>query len=240
MIDLVAEEERIAHLTGLGFEALLRALDDETPADLCARYALVTDRYLSLAGKARRTPEERVELDRLDSSLRMLLDEGGLMVQAGRLLRVREAPRAAFATLAGPRLEAGALARIGALLADAARVCREGLRGPLPVPSEDLAEALGRTAEAIEELTGLVAGRATSRTARRGLARLTARLAAAGAGPAAWAAAAELGEARPGRARTGLAACWTAVGLVTCGHALERLERAIEELAGLVREDMGA
>jgi len=241
MIDLVAQEERIAQLTGVGFEGLLRALDEETPAALCERYALITDRYLCLAGKARRSAEERVELDRLDSALRMLLDEGGLMVLAGRILLVRQVARLGLQALAGRRLRPAALAQAAVQLREGAAFARAALRGPVPVPAEELARELEQAAAAVAELVALGLDGDAAGAVRRGLGRLLGRLALRGAGPAAWGAAVELaGGRRAGPARARLAACWTATGLALCGGALRRLEGRLEDIAGLVREGIGA
>jgi hypothetical protein len=240
MIDLVAQEERISQLTGVGFEGLLRALDEETPAALCERYAQIADRYLTLSGKGRRTAEERVELDRLDSALRMLLDEGGLMVLAGRILLVRQVARDGLQALAGRRLHPVVLAQAAVRLREGAAFARAGLRGPLPMPAQELARELEQAAAATEELVALGLGDAAG-AARRGLGRLLGNLAARGAGPAAWAAAVELGGARrPAQARTRLAACWTAAGLALCGGALRRLDERLLDIAALVREGIGA
>jgi len=93
MLDLVAEEEMIARIAGVTFEDLLYVLDEESPADLRELYAGASDRYMILAGKGKRTRDENVELDRLDSALRMILGEEGLLALAARLARVIDAAR---------------------------------------------------------------------------------------------------------------------------------------------------
>jgi hypothetical protein len=78
MLDLVQEEERLAHIAGMPFEKFLLLVDLENPANLYQVYSAASDRYLTLAGKGQRDRKDKVELDRLDSSLQMVLGDKGL------------------------------------------------------------------------------------------------------------------------------------------------------------------
>lgn len=249
MLDLVREEEWVAHLTGLGFEELLSILDDESPADLCERYAEVADRYLVLSGKGHRSDAEELELDVLDSALRVLLGETSLLVLAGRLLTVLKVAWTSAVVFRLPAPPSDLLLRTRLDLGRLGRIAEMGLKGPVPVETGWIAERARRASEAAAALSELEAGRGTwgwlSRklVARRGLSKLLDGLTAAGAPEEAWEAA--RGLFSPDRNSSAelvqrLMICHQAVGLVDCMAIAQKASRWVRDLAALVREGLGA
>ncbi len=250
MLDLVHEEERVAHLTGLGFEELLDALDRLDPGRLSDRYAEVTDGYMTLAGKGRRTREQNIALDRLDSALRMLLGERGLLVLAGRLLHIQRAAMLGLVVFGKADPGAGELLLLQQGLARAAQLAEHGLRGPIPVDGPGVADKAGRASAAAAALVHLRAGTGwlfgwsrRARVAEEGLSGLLGELAERDAARDAWQAAGELfdpagSEAKELVCRLGL--CRKVAGFLGCREIAWTTAGLITDLAGLVREGLGA
>jgi len=246
MLDLVTEEERISHLTGMAFEPLLRFIDELHPVDLVGAYEMAVDRYMVLASKGRRDSREQIELDRLDSTLRFLLGEQGLLVIAGHLLWLLDTLRSSSPQL----LDAGnnaALASAALALGQARARCHDGLLGTrLPVPVQEMIASLDRAghlarccaSEATARPSWLPCRRARQASA---LSALAEQLAAVSAGTEAWRAArvlaAGLRPARAQRLANGLLAlsAWLA-----CHQAMHAAARALADCAELIRESLKA
>lgn len=246
MLDLVSEEENVGRLTGIAFERLLGLLDEENPAALQDLYATASDRYMILAGKGRRTPDENLGLDRLDSALRLMLGEHGLMVFAAQLLRIH----------AGARCGANAFRKAGGRIADAwlalgaaAAICRERLgRTPLPINGQRLSSLAANAAEAAEALQEMRTGhrvfgwgRRDRQAAERGTARLLHRLGRLQAGLPAWlAAGALLGPADASWAQRAarIESCYRTAGLLACTSIMQETGTAFREVSHLTREGL--
>lgn len=249
MLDLVQEEERVAHLTGLGFEELLDALDALEPADLSERYVEISDSYMVLAGKGRPSPEEAVSLDRLDSALRMLLTEKGLLVLAGRLLHIHRAAYLGALVFAQDKPRTKALLGIQQSLARASRLADEGLRGPVPVDAAGIADRARQASAAAASLVHLRAGGGwltgwsnRAQAAEEGLSRLLAELASRDADQSAWEAVETVFDPQCGATELirRLSACRKTAGWAGCAEILQTTGVRIMDLAGLVKEGLGA
>ncbi|MBW2699535.1 MAG: hypothetical protein JRF33_01840 [Deltaproteobacteria bacterium] len=250
MIDLVNEEERVAHLTGQGFEELLLALDKENPSDLCDRYAELSDRYMVLQYKGQRSAEETLALDRLDSAFSMLLGEAGFLVLAGRLMALEHSAKGCAGVFRLAGVSATALLQTRLELAKMAELIRlDGLRGPIPAEGDRLlfhASRADRAAAALLELHG-VGGwwvpLARAGLARRSLNRLFDELGEFQAPNEAWQAAARL--LRPDRVSAGeqirrLKICYRLAGIADCWTIAGSVKEKVRDLAELVREGLGA
>lgn len=249
MLDLVSEEDNVSRLAGMSFEHLLALLDDQSPAALQDLYAAASDRYMILAGKGRRTPDEDMDLDRLDSSLRLMLGAHGLMVFVAHLLQVFSGARQgtnAFRGAGGPGAD---LAAASLALGTAAATSREHFqRTPLPIDGERLAHLAEHAAQAAEALDDMGAGGrgpgwpgARRRAARRGTTRLLGQLRSSHAGAAAWlAAGALLGPAamRPALRAERLEGCYRTAGLLACTVIEQETGHAFRESSDLIREGL--
>lgn len=249
MLDLVREEEQVAHLTGLGFEELLTALDGLVSSRLADRYAEVSDGYLRLAGRGRLDDRAEVAFDRLDSALRMLLGERGLLVLAGRLLHIKRAAIAGQLVFTQPRPGTRDLLLIQQSLARAARLADDGLRGPVPVDGPLVARHARRASAAAAALIHLRAGGGwlsgwinRPQVAEAGLSRLFADLVAAGGDQSAWEASENLFEPRCGAGELvrRLRISRQCSGWANCAALWQGTAGRIDDLAELVREGLGA
>jgi len=250
MIDLVNEEERVAHLTGQGFEELLSALDQENPSDLCDRYAELSDRYMVLQYKGQRSAEENLALDRLDSAFNMLLGVTGFLVLAGRLMALEHSAKGCAGVFRLGEAPETALLQARMELAKMAELIRRGgLRGPVPAEGDQLlfhANRADRAAAALLELHGVTGWRAPlekAGLARRGLNRLFDELGEIQAPNEAWQAAARL--LRPDQISASeqvrrLKICYRLAGIADCWTIAGSVRSKVRDLAELVREGLGA
>ncbi len=249
MLDLVREKERVAHRTGLGFEELLDALDGLAAGRLAERYAEVSDGYLRLAGHGRLDDRAGVEFDRLDSALRMLLGDRGLLVLAGRLLHIKRAAVAGRLVFTRPQPSSRDLLLIQQSLARAARLADDGLRGPVPVDGPQVAHHARRASAAAAALIHLRAGGGwlsgwlnRSQVAETGLSRLLADLVDGDGDQAAWEASASLFDPRCGVGELvcRLRICRQCSGWTSSAALWQSTAGRIDDLAELVREGLGA
>jgi hypothetical protein len=250
VLDLVYAEEQVAHLTGLGFEELLDALDAVDVGNLRDRYAEVTDGYMVMAGRGNRSTEEDLLLDRIDSTLRMLLAERGLLVLAGRLLHIQRSATVGLVVFIRRRPDAQELLLTQQTLARAARLARDGLAGPVPVDGPKLADLAQQASNAAAELVQLRAGGGwltgwtnRAQAAEEGLSRLLSELADRNADQATWQASANIFDPSALAAAElckRLKLCRQLAGMAGCRSILEISSGWIDDLAGLVREGLGA
>ena len=250
MLDLVYAEEQVAHLTGLGFEELLDALDAVDPGNLRDRYAEVTDAYMVMAGRGKRKAEEELMLDRIDSALHMLLTERGLLVLAGRLLHIQRSATVGLVVFIRRRPGTQELLLTQQTLARAARLARDGLAGPVPVDGPKLAGLASQASNAAAALIQLRAGGGwltawtnRAQAAEGGLSRLLSEMDERNADQDAWQASASLFDPTVLPAKElckRLELCRQLAGMAGCRAILETSSEWIDDLAGLVREGLGA
>ncbi|MBW1807954.1 MAG: hypothetical protein JRJ87_07130 [Deltaproteobacteria bacterium] len=156
MLDLVHEEEIVTQTSGMAFEQLLQTVDAVSPANLSDVYDQATDRYMVLAGKGTRTREENLELDRLDSSLRMVLGESGLLTFAARLIMVIDSARLGVLAFKTTSSSVKDLNEARLTLGLAAATCRENFkRTPIPVNSKEISELFARASSIAATLSGI-------------------------------------------------------------------------------------
>ncbi len=249
MLDLVQEEQLVAELTKMDFDSLLEALDAFDPGALQDRYAEVCDGYMVLSLNGHRTHEQDMMLDRLDSSLRMLLKDRGLLVQAGKMLAIG---RTASACEHVFRNDSASLADIFSVHEGMTRcqvLASKGLAGPLPMDGSMIAFYCDRVRVAADSLawirdkcsgiSGLVMKR---QVARDGVFRLTKQLHENSAGIYAIDVVASLvSEQYSARDRIKfLDQCYRLAGWSSCGAIVTLVKESLGDLAGLIREGLGA
>lgn len=246
ILDLVTEEERISHLTGMAFEQLLSWVDELHPAQLTETYERVVDRYLVLSGKGRRNSQEQIELDRLDSSLRFLLGEGGVLATTGRLLGLLEILDNSMRLLlnAGNR---SALTQAALALHRARSRFQKNLQGThLAASAPYLFVSLERAGRLTLACAAQTKPRLWWLPYRRlrpadPLLTLVEQLAAAQAEPSAWQAAETLASnLRPARARRLAGGVLSLSAWLACLQAWQGTTRALGDCAGLIRESLQA
>ena len=125
----------------------------------------------------------------------------------------------------------------------------EGLRGPVPVDAKVLADRARQASAAAASLIHLRAGGGwltgwsnRAQAAEEGLSRLLAEMADRDAGQQAWAAVEKVFDPAIGSAELikRLTACRRTAGWAGCTEILQTTGGRIMDLAGLVREDLGA
>ena len=250
MLDLVHEEERLARIAGMPFEGFLLLVDCENPVNLCDMYTAASDRYLVLAGKGQRSRGENVELDRLDSSLQMVLGEKGLLAFTARLLRILGGARHGLIAFQTQKPSADLLCDARLALGVVEGIANGGLRGtPIPVNGEKISLWARRAGEATTSLlevydawSGLARIFARSRAASRCINDLVGRLAALESGDEPWLAAARLFD--PDHASAGervqrIIICHRLAGLWACAAIWEEAAERYQKAAGLVGESLG-
>ena len=247
MLDLVQEEQLVSEMTRMPFEQLLEGLDSLDTGRLPERYAEVCDGYMILSLNAHRSHEQDFLLDKLDSSLRMLFGNKGLFVQAGRLMSISRIALVASEVFRGPVDEQELL-----LVHDAMTRCSVlsdgGLAGPLPVNALAIKSHADSACLAAVSLMGIRAGSAwtawinRARVARRGLARLLEQLASRSAGSEAFDALDVLTSGiLPANEKVRfLEACYLMTGWSSCVAMSMVANERLVDLAGLVREGLGA
>jgi hypothetical protein len=250
MLDLVREEERLARIAGMPFERFLLLVNCENPVNLCEVYPAASDRYLVLAGKGQRSRGENVELDRLDSSLQMVLGEKGLLAFTARLLRVLGGARHGLIAFQTENPPANLLCDARLALGVVEGIANNGLRGtPIPIDQAKIskwAHRAGEAATALQEVYDAWSGPARifarSRAASRCVNNLVGRLAAPGSGDEPWLAAARLFDPDHASAgervqRTGI--CYRLAGLWACAAIWEEAAERYHKAAKLVGESLG-
>jgi hypothetical protein len=250
MLDLVHEEERLARIVGMPFERFLLLVDCENPVNLCETYTAASDRYLVLAGKGQRSREEKVELDRLDSSLQMVLGEKGLLAFTARLLRILGGARHGLIAFQTQKPSADLLCDARLALGVVEGIANGGLRGtPIPVDGAKISEWARRAGEAATSLlevydawSGPARIFSRSQAASRCVNNLVGRLAAMESGDEPWLAAARLFD--PDHASAGerverTIMCHRLAGLWACAAIWEEAADRYQKAAGLVGESLG-
>jgi len=250
MLDLVQAEERLAEIAGMPFEKFLLLVDLENAASLYEAYSAASDRYLVLAGKGQRDRGENVELDRLDSSLQMVLGEKGLLAFTARLLRVLGGARHGLLAFQTEKPSANLLADARLALGVVEGIANDGLKGtPIPVDGKKIsgwARRAGEAAKSLLEVYDTWSGPARifhrSQAASRCVNDLVGRLAAAGSGDQPWLAAARLFDpdhASPGERVERTIMCHRLAGLWACAAIWEEAAERYQKAAGLVGESLG-
>lgn len=250
MLDLVQEEERLARIAGMSFERFLLLVDLENPANLCEVYAAASDRYLVLAGKGQRSREEDVELDRLDSSLQMVLGEKGLLAFTARLLRILGGARHGLLAFQAEKPSADLLTDAHLALGVVEGIANGSLKGtPLPLDPARIskwARRAGEAATSLLEVHETWSGPARifhrSQAASHCVNNLVGRLAAVGSGDEPWLAAARLfdpDQASPGERVERAIMCHRLAGLWACAAIWEEAAERYQKAAGLVGESLG-
>jgi hypothetical protein len=250
MLDLVHEEERLAHIAGMPFEKFLLLVDLENPANLYQVYSAASDRYLTLAGKGRRDRSEKVELDRLDSSLQMVLGDKGLLAFTARLLRILGGARHGLLAFQTEKPSADLLTDARLALGVVEGIANDRLKGsPIPVDGSKIstwANRAGEAAQALLDVYDAWSGPARifyrSQTASRCVNKLVGRLAAKNSGDEPWLAAARLFDpdhASPGERVERTIMCHRLAGLWACAAIWEAAAERYQKAAGLVGESLG-
>ena len=250
MLDLVHEEKRLAHIAGMPFEKFLLLVDLENPANLYEVYSAASDRYLTLAGKGQRDRPEKVELDRLDSSLQMVLGEKGLLAFTARLLRVLGGARHGLLAFQTEKPSADLLTDARLALGVVEGIANNSLKGtPIPVDGAQIstwANRAGEAAQALLDVYDAWSGPARifyrSQTASRCVNKLVGRLAAKNSGDEPWLAAARLFDpdhASPGERVERTIMCHRLAGLWACAAIWEAAAERYQKAAGLVGESLG-
>ncbi len=250
MLDLVQEEERLAQIAGMPFDKFLLLVDWENPVNLCEVYAAASDRYLVLAGKGQRSRSENVELDRLDSSLQMVLGEKGLLAFTARLLRILGGARHGLLAFQTEKPSADLLADARLALGVVEGIAVGGLKGtPIPVDAARIstwARRAGEAAAALLEVQDAWSGPARifyrSQTASRCVNKLVGRLTALDSADEPWLAAAHLFDpdhASPGERVERTIMCHRLAGLWACAAIWEQAAERYQKAAGLVGESLG-
>lgn len=250
MLDLVHEEERLARIAGMPFEKFLLLVDLENPANLYKVYAAASDRYLTLAGKGQRNRGEKVELDRLDSSLQMVLGQKGLLAFTARLLRILGGARHGLLAFQTEKPSANLLADARLALGVVEGIANGGLKGtPIPVDGNKISEWARRAGQAAKALLDVYDAWSVparifyrSQTASRCVNDLVGRLAAMGSGDEPWLAAARLFDpdhASPGERVERTIMCHRLAGLWACAAIWEEAAERYQKAAKLVGESLG-
>lgn len=250
MLDLVHEEERLARIAGMPFERFLLLVDCENPVNLCEVYSAASDRYLVLAGKGQRSRSENVELDRLDSSLQMVLGEKGLLAFTARLLRILGGARHGLLAFQTEKPSADLLIDARLALGVVEGITNGGLRGtPIPMNGEKISLWARRAGEAATSLLEVYDAWSMSarifhrsQAASRCVNDLVGRLAAVESGDEPWLAAARLFD--PDHASAGervqrTIMCHRLAGLWACAAIWEEAAERYQKAAGLVGESLG-
>jgi len=250
MLDLVHEEERLARIVGMPFERFLLLVDCENSVNLCEVYTAASDRYLVLAGKGQRSRGEKVELDRLDSSLQMVLGEKGLLAFTARLLRILGGARHGLIAFQTQKPSADLLCDARLALGVVEGIANGGLRGtPIPIDTAKISKWAQRAGEAVTSLLEVYdawSGPARifyrSQAASRCVNNLVGRLADIESGDEPWLAAARLFDpdnASPGERVERIIICHRLAGLWACAAIWEEAADRYQKAARLVGESLG-
>ncbi len=152
MLDLAREEDRLAREAGRSFDDLIDRVDQMLPSSLRDSYDTATDRYLTLAGKGHRAPADDIELDRLDSALRMVLGNHGLFSLAARLVVMVESSLCALQTFRSQQANGEHFQQLHLQAGRAAAMALDLRRAPIPMPAPELAKLFSRLADAARSL----------------------------------------------------------------------------------------
>lgn len=248
MLDQVQQEQLVSQMTRMSFEQLLEGLDSLDPGSLPERYAEVCDAYMLLSLNAHRSHEQDLLLDKLDSSLRMLFGDKGLFVQAGRLMSISTTALVASEVFRGPGLDEQELLLVQDAMTRCSVLSKGGLSGPLPVDAAGIKAHADSASGAAASILGIMDGRGLTawlnraKLANLGLARLLEQLASRSAGSEAFDAldALTCGPTPAKEKIQFLEACYRMTGWSSCvAMAMVANERVVD-LAGLVREGLGA
>ncbi len=248
MLDMLQLEQRVSQLTNISFDQLLSELDSLDPGDLEERYAEVCDGYMVLSLNGHRSHEQDLLLDKLDSSLRMLFGDKGLFVQAGRLLSIVKISAACGDVFRKQYGDVKQLLLVQEAMTRCAVLSKGGLTGPLPIDAATIENHAGTVGIAAASLlsirtdSGAVCGFSSTRTVQRALARLLRQLAAKDTGSGTLDVINDLiSGPLPARDKIRfLTDCHRMTGWSSClTMALVAKER-LEDIAGLVREGLGA
>jgi len=250
MLDLVQEEEVVSRTAGMSFDHLLALVDSASPADLSTAYEKAVDRYMVLAGRGKRNREEDLELDRLDTSLRMTFGKDGLLTFAARLAFVLDAVNGGLGAFKTTRSSAADLSRARLQLCSAASVCRGKLRRtPIPVDVNGMTESLNRAqkaARALIELRGELSLLSffyiPARTANKSVELLASELLEAEASNEPWLAVADLLDPRrttPRQRVERVVLCFQLGGLAACAKLRAQAQDGFAKAAELVRGGLG-
>jgi len=193
MLDLVREEELVTRAAGMPFDRVLGLIDAVNAADLGDAYDAAGDRYMVLTGKGHRSGGEALELDRLDSALRLVLGERGLLVFASHLISILDISYRAMTIFRGGPAGSADLDDLAGQLGLAAAMCRESFeRTPIPLEAKKLGDSLACSAVTASALARIVSGNGIfsrifyRRRAAQAVGLMTDSLIARGAEQAAW------------------------------------------------------
>jgi hypothetical protein len=249
MLDTVGEEDLVTRAAGMPFDRVLGLIDAVNQADLSAAYDAAADRYMVLAGKGHRSGDEALELDRLDSALRLILGESGLLAFAAHLFEIMDSAFFGATLFRGETASGTDFYELAGALASAAALCRESFtRTPIPLDAKKLGESLDGSAVASSALARIVSdngifSRITyKRRAARAVGMLTDSLLAQKAKNAAWVGFGLLVDprqtsARERHARVGLV--FRLGGLAGCLRAVRLTGDAFAKTAELVKGALG-
>jgi hypothetical protein len=142
MSDPVSMQRALLQATGFSAEEILAAASPGPPG-LAGQFRRALERYRSLSGS--RSAAVATERDRLDSWLRTLLAEGGLLPFGGHLLHVLSAALRAAAVFGARKTRSDDWLRARIDLAAAADRCFWNLRKtPIPFDAVEIGEDLQR------------------------------------------------------------------------------------------------
>ena len=251
MLDLVQEEEIVAQAAGMPFEQLLQTVDAVSPSNLCDVYDQAADRYMVLTGKGARSRDENLELDRLDSSLRMVLGEAGLLTFAAHLIMVIDSARRGVLVFNTTSSSAKDLGEAQLTLGLAAAASRENFkRTPIPVNSKEISELFARASSIAATLIGIRSSTpfwrrlfGSERVAGQTVAKLLDQLARPDSGSQAWLSAQRFLNPQkfsPGERIERVNLCYQLSGLAACYRILQNAGDGFSNAAELVKGGLGA
>jgi hypothetical protein len=189
-------------------------------------------------------------LDRLDSSLQMVLGDKGLLAFTARLLRILGGARHGLLAFQTEKPSADLLTDARLALGVVEGIANDRLKGsPIPVDGSKIstwANRAGEAAQALLDVYDAWSGPARifyrSQTASRCVNKLVGRLAAKNSGDEPWLAAARLFDpdhASPGERVERTIMCHRLAGLWACAAIWEAAAERYQKAAGLVGESLG-
>jgi len=250
MFDLARAEDQLALEADMSFDDLIDRVDRMVPVSLRANYETATDRYLVLTGKGHRTPAEDIELDRLDSALRMVLGDHGLLSLAARLVVIVESALYALQTFRGQQATGDQLQQLRLQAGRATALAADLRRAPIPMPAPELTQLFSRLADAGRSLGEIQAGDrwyhrlcGSENPARQAVSRLMDDLGKMDTGHACWSALAAM--VHPDGADAGervdrVRLCYRLGGLSACLRILQIGGAGLRSTAQLLEGGLGA
>lgn len=249
MMDLVQEEQIVSQQTNVPFEKLLDDMDTFSPGLLADRYAEVCDGYMVLSLNGHRSQEQDLLLDKLDSTLHMLFGAKGMFVQFGRLMSILKTMAACADVFRRQSRDEKDLL----LVKEAMTRCKiltdgGGLDGTLSVDADTLSEHFSNVSSAasalleIESSNAVTAWLRRKSVARRALGQLMDRVVFRSSDARAMDAINALisGSSSSKDEISFIRTCYGMSGWISCLAVAMLARERLEDLAGLVREGLGA